>query len=225
MYADESGDTGIPPNTQTRFFVLSGVVVHELHWQASLDSLISFRKGLKQTFGLKMSEEFHAAAFINHPKKVVRIKRNQRLQMIRLFADHLAAMPALNVVNVVVDKLGKHPQYDVFGNAWKTLIQRFENTIAYGNFPGPPNPDERGMLICDETQRRLVTVLRKMRRYNLIPSQYRTGARSLPLQYLVEDATFRNSAHSLLRSSRRFMCICIVSVVPTQRVHEEAWRS
>jgi hypothetical protein len=76
------------------------------------------------------------------------------------------------------------------------LIQRFENTISRGNFPGPKNAIEHGMLICDNTQGRLVTVLRKMRRYNMIPSQFGTGARSLPLQYLVEDATFRDSAHA-----------------------------
>jgi hypothetical protein len=38
--------------------------------------------------------------------------------MIRLFASQLANMPDLNVINVVVDKLGKWGGYDVFAYAW-----------------------------------------------------------------------------------------------------------
>jgi hypothetical protein len=196
MYVDEGGDSGLPPASQTTYFALSGVIVHELQWQEYIDSLIAFRRGIKKGFGLKMSEEFHAAAFINRPKKVVRIKRHHRLLMIRLFADHLATLPNLNVINIVVDERHKPPTYDVFAMAWRALIQRFENTISHRNFPGFANPDERGMIICDNTQSRLVTQLRKMRRFNMVPSQFGTGARSLPLQYLVEDATFRDSAHA-----------------------------
>jgi hypothetical protein len=116
--------------------------------------------------------------------------------MIRAFADTLAGLTDLNVINIIVDKNGKSFGYDVFEWAWKALIQRFENTISHRNFPGPHNPDERGMIICDHTDQRLVRLLRKMRRYNIVPSRLwpAATARSLPLQYIVEDATFRDSA-------------------------------
>jgi hypothetical protein len=65
MYADESGDTGPYPGVSpTRYFVPSGIVLREQRWQLYLDSLIAFRRALKQQFGLKMSEEFHAGPFI-----------------------------------------------------------------------------------------------------------------------------------------------------------------
>jgi hypothetical protein len=198
MYVDESGDTGLN-GSPTRYFVLSGLVIHELRWRDCLDQLIQFRRAMRATFGLRLREEFHAAGMINKSKKLSRIRRNDRLAMIRHFADALAAIPALNIINVLVDKQGKNPNYDVFDMAWKALIQRFENTLMWRNFPVPRNPDERGTLYCDHTaDKKVIRLIRQMRQYNPIPNQVWIGPgyRNMPLSYVVEDANFRNSAHS-----------------------------
>lgn len=198
MYVDESGDCGLQ-NSPTRYFVLTGLVVHELRWQVYLEQLIDFRRYLRQKFGLRLREEFHASAFINRPGELVRIKRYDRLAMIRAFADQLASMTDLGLINVVVDKQGKSATYDVFEKAWTALVQRFENTVSNHNFPGPNNPDERGIIICDHTDdKKLVRLLRKLRRYNPIPNQptYGPGFRNLPLRYVIEDPPFRDSAHN-----------------------------
>lgn len=150
MYIDESGDSGLV-NSPTRFFVLTGLVIHELRWQAYLKTLISFRKHLKQLYGLRLRDELHAAHLLTKPGELVSIKRHDRLAIIRAFADQLATMTDFNVINIVVDKQGKAAGYDVFEMAWKALIQRFENTMAHHNFSGPHNPDERGMLFPDHT--------------------------------------------------------------------------
>ncbi len=198
MYVDESGDSGLV-NSPTRYFVLTGLVLHELRWQPYLDHLIAFRRRMKAAHGLKLREEIHAAALINKPGDLVRIQRNNRLAILREFADELAAMGDLNIINVVVDKQGKAPDYDVFGIAWKTLIQRFENTLSHRNFAGPANPDERGMVFPDHTEdKKLVQLLRGMRRYNPISnqSQFAPGYRNLTLSSILEDPNFRNSADS-----------------------------
>ena len=114
-------------------------------------------------------------------------------------ADELAQMPDLSVVNVVVDKSGKPVDYDVFEMAWKALLQRFENTISHRNFPGPSNPDERGMVFPDHTDdRKLMQLMRRMRRYNPVPhrSDFGTGYRDLRLRTVIEDPNFRDSRHS-----------------------------
>lgn len=198
MYVDESGDSGTV-NSPTRYFVLSGLVIHELRWMTYLDQLIDFRRDLRLTYGLKLRDEIHASAFINNPKSLARIKRNDRLTILRLFADKLASMTEFNVINIVVDKHAKPASYDPFDAAWKALIQRFENTISHRNFPGPINADERGMLIPDATDdKKLTTLIRKMRRYNPIPnqSQYGIGSRNLTLQTIIEDPFLKDSAHS-----------------------------
>jgi len=107
-------------------------------------------------------------------------------------------MSDINVINVVVDKQDKPSSYDVFEMAWKALIQRLENTISYRNFRGPANPDDRGMLFPDRTDdKKLTTLLRKMRRFNPIPnqSQHGIGSRNLTISKIVEDPNFRDSEH------------------------------
>jgi hypothetical protein len=199
LYVDETGDSGTA-NSPTRYFVLSGLVIHELRWRAYLDDLIDFRKQMRQRYDLRLREEFHSAAMISKPGDLVRIARHNRLAMIRHFADRLAAMEDASVINVLVDKRNKPPDYDVFQMAWRALIQRFENTIRYHNFPGPRNTDDKGLLLCDHTEdKKLQALLRQMRRFNPIPNQtatYGSGHRDIPLRAIIEDPNFRDSAHS-----------------------------
>lgn len=198
MYVDESGDTGLL-DSPTRYYVLSGLVVHELRWQTCLDQVVAFRRRIKDKFGLKLREELHAAAMITRPGPLVRIRRNDRLAMIREFADELASLADINVVNVVVDKMGKQADYDVFQAAWRALIQRFENTMSRRNFAGPANADERGILFPDHTDdKKLQDLLRRMRRYNPVPNrpEYGPGYRNLALVNIVEDPSFKDSKHS-----------------------------
>lgn len=198
-YVDESGDCGVK-ESPTRYFALSGLVVHELRWTPYLEQIINFRRNLKSRYGFRLREEFHASALITRPGADLsdRIKRYDRLAMIRSFSDLLAGFSDMSIINVVVDKTRAAQDYNVFESAWKALIQRFENTISNHNFPGPANPDERGLILCDHTDdKKLTDLLRKMRRYNPIPNQpeHGDGYRNLSISYIVEDPVFRDSAH------------------------------
>ena len=198
MYVDESGDCGLI-GSPSRYFVLTGLVLHELRWHDYKDRLLDYRRRMRNTFGLKVREELHASHMINKPGSLVRILRHNRLAILRDLINELANMPELTIINVAVDKQNKPPGYDAFGMAWKALIQRFENTMAHRNFPGPANPDERGMILPDHTaDKKLITVLRQMRVYNPIPNQpqHGMGYRNLALSRVVEDPSFRNSLHS-----------------------------
>lgn len=132
MYVDESGDTGLV-NSPTRYFGLSGVVVHESQWRLFINQLIAHRRVLKQAYGLPIRGEIHASVFVN--KSAFGLKRHVRLAILRNTLDELAKMPFISITNVIVDKANKAPDYDVFEHAWLTLFQRFENTLQYGNFP------------------------------------------------------------------------------------------
>lgn len=171
MYVDESGDAG-QVNSPTRYFVLTGMVVHELRWHNALNAFVSFRQRMRDKFGLKLREEIHAGAMLSHPGPLVRIKRNDRLTIIRHFLDELASLGYVSFINVCVDKLGKPNGYDPFAKGWQALIQRFENTLNHRNFPGPANPDDQGAIFCDETDDvALRRLYRKMRAYNPVPNQ------------------------------------------------------
>jgi len=91
MYVDESGDPGVK-NSPTRYFTLTGVVVHELRWKPYLDDLVTFRRNMKSLFGLKLREEIHAGQMLTKPGELARIPKYHRLEILRRFADQLARM-------------------------------------------------------------------------------------------------------------------------------------
>jgi len=225
MYVDETGDCGMI-NSPSPYFVLTGLVVHELRWETYLTQIISFRRRMRQQFGLRLREEIHAAHMIVSPGPIVRIKKYDRLTIIRSFADELATMTDINLINVVVNKQGKRLDYDVFAAAWQALIQRFENTISYRNFPGPRNQDDRGMIFPDYTEtKKLMQLLRRMRRYNPVPNQsyFGSGYRNLTLNSIIEDPNFRQSDHSyFIQAADTASYLLYQSLVPNAYMRKKA---
>lgn len=198
MYVDESGDPGLV-GSPCQFYVLSGVVLHELRWQPVLERLLAFRRRVRDAYGLKLREELHAARMINKPGALVRIKRHDRLEIIRGFADHLAQIADLSVINVVIDKRGRDPAYDVFESAWRILLRRFDDTIAWRGFRGPHFADDRGMIFPDETDiKRLRELLRRMRYESPIFDGDGTEIKTLRVEHVIEDPVPRDSEHSYL---------------------------
>jgi hypothetical protein len=211
MYVDESGDCGVT-NSPTNYFVLSGLVLHELRWRLLLDELVGFRRQLRVTTTLKLREEIHSRNFINNPGPLVRIKRHDRVDILKQCIDWCAAQRDCNVINVVVDKQ-RRADIDIFELAWTTLIQRFENTISHRNFSGPANADDKGLLLPDTTDNKKLQILvRKMRRFNPVPHRrtiYAKGSRNVPLNCVIEDPFFKNSADSFFHQLVDVIAYCV----------------
>jgi Protein of unknown function (DUF3800) len=196
MYVDESGDTGFS-NSPTRYFVLTGIVIHESSWKKVLSDLVNFRQKMRAGFGLKLREEIHAAAMINKPGKLARIKRNERLLILRNFANTLAVIPEVRIINIVIDKSRHAPNKDIFSLAWGTLIQRFENTMFANNFPVKTSPTDTGIILPDHTDdKKLSSLLRKMRYYNPIPYAGGSGYTVMPVKFIIEDPMLKDSSNS-----------------------------
>jgi len=196
LYVDESGDVGMVQGSSP-YFVLSGFVVHELRWVSLINDIISFRRELRRRYGLKLREEIHAAHFLHRPGDLRRIRKDVRLRMLRDVLDYEASLADISIVNIVIDKQGKSPNYDVFEGAWMLLVQRFHNTISHRNFPGPQNPQDLGLLVADRTdEAKLRKLMRRLRRFNPVPSMIGTAPRQILLDTLVEDPVHRDSLHS-----------------------------
>ena len=202
LYADESGDTGLV-GSPTNYFILSGLVVHETRWRAFLDDIVIFRQHLRDTKGLKLREEIHAAPFITNPGALVRIKRNDRLDILKQCLDFLAKCTDISLYTVVVNKTSKPASYDVFEKAWQAFIQRFDNTMQHRNYPGAL-VNQRGLVLPDNTDGgKLTALMRRMRHYNPVPNNLTNqtqGAsyRNLALQSVIEDPFLKDSAHSFI---------------------------
>lgn len=196
MYVDESGDSGLT-NSPTSHFALTGLVIHESQWRDFINQMIVFRKILRTAYGLPIRTEIHAAEYIRHPP-VAGITKHVRLAILRNLLDELAKMNFVSITNVIVNKAGKSPPYDVFEMAWQTLFQRFENTLKYGNFPGGHRNDF-GIVLTDATEgRKLQRLVRKMAVYNPIPSMQWAGggSRNLPILRIIEDPHPKDSKDS-----------------------------
>ncbi len=207
MYADESGDCGMPADgSPCRYFCLSGVVVHELRWLDTINELLAFRRWLRQRYGVFLEAEIHAAEMVNKPGKLDpslrQLKKHERLAIVRQFADKLATLSDIRIINVVVDKLGKVPdKEEVFRWAWYSLFQRFDNTIRYRNFPGPNHQHERGIVFPDNTDGgKLKQFLARMRSTNPLSLSLAGGTVVInqPIQVLIEDPVMRDSRESYL---------------------------
>ena len=66
LYVDESGDSGMV-RSPSDYFVLTGLVIHELRWNEYLDRIVDYRKRMRNSFGLLLREEIHSAHLINTP--------------------------------------------------------------------------------------------------------------------------------------------------------------
>jgi len=207
MYVDESGDCGLPGSgSPTKYFCLTGLVVHELRWLDVVADILEFRRWLKQKYGIYLDEELHAGEMINKPKKTPKsirsLRKYERLAVIRNFADAIARLSDVSLINVVVDKQKYATKDEIFRKAWYVLFQRFENTIRYQNFPGPRNADERGLVFADETDsRKLRVYLTKMRQRNPLMVKQRSGAFAVkdePIRVIIEDPVVRDSRLSYL---------------------------
>jgi len=198
MYVDESGDCGLV-NSPTRYFVLSGLIVHETRWRDCLARLTRFRHYLRQRYDLNLRDEFHAGDLIFRPGALARLKRSDRLAMIRAYANQLATMPDLSLISVVVDKQSKPRGYDVFGSAWTAIVRRFEAALTDRALPGSFREEDQGFILCDSTDAaKLMLLLRSMHHYEPLPDAKgaEVVADSARRQYVIEDACHLDSAHS-----------------------------
>lgn len=207
VYVDESGDSGLI-KSPTKYFILSALIVHESNWSRFIDDIISFRRTLRDVYKFKLREEIHAAEFFQSSKKYNHLRKHVKLQICKRVLDFQESLDYIQVMFVVIDKQNIPPETDVFEMAWKYLIQRIHNTLEKGNFDGlisyghgsdeqKTSWSENFILIPDKTDdKKLKQLVRKMRRYNPVPSKYRNGYRNLPLKLIVEDPFTKDSADS-----------------------------
>ena len=196
MYVDESGDTGLV-DSNTDYFILSGLVIHELDWNTLFSDFHEFRRQIFQKYKFKVRDEFHAVVMVNGNKaENCNLEKNERFMILRNTIDWIAGKPEISLITVIVKKHGFTSKDEVFELAWKTLIQRFENTLNGKNFNGSKNAIDKGIIIADNTDVETIRkIYRKMHVINYIPS-YFGGSRNLPIQFVIEDPVFKDSKQS-----------------------------
>jgi hypothetical protein len=195
-YFDESGDSGHPAvvATPTRFFVLSGVILHQDNWMPTLNRLIDIRRILRDQYNIPARPEIKGQ-HIRPGRGVFRglpMTQAQRLTLYReLMQFQEARLDGLRCFCIAINK-GKiiRRDMDIREVAWTYALQRIDRFCEENNDKAIIFPDEgHGMFI-----RR---ILRRIRRHQQI-SGYFGGVRNIPAERIVEDPNDRQSHDSYL---------------------------
>ena len=130
-YFDETGDDGIT-TASSDVFVLSSIYMSSEAWQKNYDLFKTFRKEIKEQYGMHITEEMHTMHFLRD-KGLYRPHAwtlEQRREILTQFTINISKLD-MKVINVVIDKNYIHTEdYDVLENALTYNIQRIENDSA-----------------------------------------------------------------------------------------------
>ncbi len=198
LYVDESGDPGTKGVGSN--FILSGLVVHESRWPECFRIVKDLRVTLRDQYGIKRNAELHANKNIAGRGALWGTRRTiaERVQLFQLVLEAVAQMPGVQTINVCVNKTAKQLEnlsgHHIYEKAWTLLLQRFHNYIDHNQGTAS---SEYGMVIHDRGHDvEIRKLMRKLRVYNPVPSQYGGGSRNIPLMTLIEDPVPRDSFHA-----------------------------
>ena len=181
VYMDDSRDN--------RYCVFSALAISASEWQNAFRQVRDFRRDLKNSDGIYVYKEFHATDFVagrgNIADRVV--PKGRRCALFGETLELIARLPGIRLFNAVFPH-GKDEQ------AFEWLLNRINRTMHTW--------DSNAILICDEGKELVYTRLRRrMGTYNPIPSNqgiWDNGniTRNIPLDKIIEDPFFKNSAQS-----------------------------
>lgn len=199
IYADESGDPGNPGDS--KYFVISGLIVHETHWNGVFSQFIDLRRSLHAQYRLPFRAEFHATDLVGGHGDYHHTRSGltpvHRLEIYQKILECLAATAELRILNVFVRKERiTAPDMDIYEMAWRLFIQRCHNFVEKG---GHLNlQDQYGLLITDSTHDdALRRLMRRMRAYNPVPSTIPgNDVRHIRVTRLLDDPVPRISGWS-----------------------------
>ena len=130
-YFDETGDDGLIKYSSDHF-VLTSLYMPSSKWQENYDALRLMRRGLRDDFGLHVTEEFHTKQFLTdkNPYRAYSWTSEQKQEILKRYTITLASLD-MQCMNVVIDKTKvKSNTYSVLENALTYSVQRIENDSA-----------------------------------------------------------------------------------------------
>lgn len=184
VYIDESKDAA------SRTYIFSAIIINTNAWTTVYESLLKFRRELKNSDGIYVRKELHAWKFTSGRGQLCPaprfVSKARRCQIFREFMELAAELPGTILINSVCNDV----QW-----ALERLLNRINRTMQELN--------STAVLVFDEGDHVAITkMVRKMRLFNYIPSKYGfwldsgKTAKNIPLRLMIDDPFFRDSASS-----------------------------
>lgn len=215
FYIDESYDE--------KKFIVTALGVRAKFWRPTFDRLKAFRKQLSADFGIKQSRELHATRFIRDCSDgISRRKLNigERKRVFELALRHIAAEPAIKLINVCLDVNGR-PLQKVHTMAIERLANRIQRTMLAKH--------SHAVVIIDEGREKEIRgLLRRMSVFNYIPSRFGTWndgsvGKNIALTRLIEDPVFKDSAASYFLQMADFCAYTLLKHETTPTKFVKTW--
>jgi Protein of unknown function (DUF3800) len=179
-YIDDSGDDPVR--------IYSALAVPADAWRSTLDAVKQHRREMKRTDGVFVTVELHARDFVAGRGRIAPdiVPKGARCRLFLETLRFIAALPGVRLFNACASS--KANEALVF----ERMMNRINKTME--------SWDSRALLISDEGKD-FTSLVRRMGVYNPIPSRYGTWpdgspTKNIPLDRIVEDLIFRDSAKS-----------------------------
>lgn len=192
MYVDESGDPG-SVNGSSEYFILSGLILHYKSWYKKFDLLKRMRKYFKKKYGLSITSEIHAKELFRVSSLKI-YKKINKAQRVRLLKEYAELIPKIFkdcwIINVCLHKKNFTPGTDFTLLAFSRLISQYNMFLS-------KTVHDEGIIISDEAdERKIRTLLKKMRIYNPVQSHDSGKFYNAKITHVIEDIMHRNSTDS-----------------------------
>lgn len=206
LYVDESGDCGAydstkPDKTGSKYFIMSGILVHVDKWKISLDILKAFRRKIAREGFLAYDVEFHCAEMID-PHKVLAytsISVKDRWRILEEFATVIGDNQAFKTINVVIDKSTTTlPSNEFITASISELYKAFDEFLK--------NEKTRGLVFLDRANEKIVnTHVRKLLGTGVTYEQKHFER----IGWIIEDPIFRISSDSMFIQAADTIAYCL----------------
>ena len=192
IYVDESYDE--------KFYAYSAIFVDAFKWNSIFNSMVEWRKDWFENHQIPLDYELHATDFVggrgSHPTNR---NKNYRAQLFYEAIGHIEKMD-VKIMNAITSN--KRLNLKLF----EYMLNRIENTLKHKL--------AWGAMICDEgNENKLTGLVRKMKKNNLVPSQYwqqGSNDRNIPLDRIIEDPLFKQSKSSYFIQLADFLAFSLL---------------
>jgi len=225
-YIDESGSDGLIARGGSKTFSLGCVLIPADQWPNVFDSMLSYRRFLRDRFHIPIRAEIKANYLIRNGGALREHPLSERARaVVYRGLMRLQEKLGLKTFAVVIRKeqLEKYyPELNARVIAWEYLLQRLERFTSKG--------DKRLVIFHDDGEGGVARpLLRKARRIGTAGSAFGTGSLKVPARLLIDDAIPRKSHESYfiqladLSAYAAFRCICAPPKRKENIVTESTW--
>lgn len=192
-YVDESGNTGRVNNGGSLTYSLGCVIVDDGDWPTGFDRFLTFRRRLRDTFGIPMRAEIKANYLLRNSGDLRRLALGPGARRV-IYRAHLRLIREIpaRAFAVVVDKRAADNSPDgYFELAWEGMLQRLERTSS--------KEGATFAVIHDEGENDAVRrQVRKARRHLRSGRAFGPGYNVFAARLLVDDPIPRRSEQSYM---------------------------